>query len=213
MERNYSRIDRLISSIDDALRISTGAAPQPFRDNPAGEIAPAELNEDERRHVAGLMRINHTGEICAQALYAGQAATAHDDATREAMQMAADEEIDHLSWCEDRLKELDSRPSVLNPFWYAGSFAIGAVAGIAGDEWSLGFVKETENQVEAHLEDHLKKLPAVDGRSQAILDQMKEDEAKHAKMAQEAGARELPAPIRHAMAVTADIMKSLAYRI
>jgi ubiquinone biosynthesis monooxygenase Coq7 len=213
MERNYSRIDRLISSIDDALRISTGAAPQPFRDNPAGEIAPAELNEDERRHVAGLMRINHTGEICAQALYAGQAATAHDDATREAMQLAADEEIDHLSWCEDRLKELDSRPSVLNPFWYAGSFAIGAVAGIAGDEWSLGFVKETENQVEAHLEDHLEKLPAVDGRSQAILDQMKEDEAKHAKMAQEAGARELPAPIRHAMAVTADIMKSLAYRI
>lgn len=213
MDRNYSRIDRLIASIDDALRISTTDAPAPFRENPANEIEPVELNEDERRHVAGLMRINHTGEICAQALYAGQAATAHDDATRESMQLAADEEIDHLSWCEDRLKELDSRPSVLNPFWYAGSFAIGAVAGIAGDDWSLGFVKETENQVEAHLQDHLERLPEADARSQAILDQMKEDEAKHAAMAEEAGARELPPPIRRAMAFTADIMKSLAYRI
>jgi len=213
MDRNYSKIDRLIASIDDALRISTGEAPQPFRDNPAGDIAPADLDEDQRRHVAGLMRINHTGEICAQALYAGQAATAHEDATREAMQLAADEEIDHLSWCEDRLKELDSQPSLFNPFWYAGSFAIGAIAGIAGDEWSLGFVKETENQVEAHLADHLERLPAGDGRSQAILDQMKVDEAKHADMAQEAGARDLPPPIRRAMAFTADIMKSLAYRI
>ncbi len=213
MDRNYSKIDRLISSIDDALRISTGQAPQPFRENPAGDIAAVELDEDQRRHVAGLMRINHAGEICAQALYAGQAATAHDDATREAMQLAADEEIDHLSWCEDRLKELDSGPSLLNPFWYAGSFAIGAVAGIAGDEWSLGFVKETENQVEAHLAEHIDRLPESDGRSHAILDQMKEDEARHAVMAQQAGARELPPPIRRAMAFTADIMKSLAYRI
>jgi ubiquinone biosynthesis monooxygenase Coq7 len=213
MDRNYSKIDRLISSIDDALRISTGQAPLPFRDNPAGDIAAVELDEDQRRHVAGLMRINHAGEICAQALYAGQAATAHDDATREAMQLAADEEIDHLSWCEDRLKELDSGPSLLNPLWYAGSFAIGALAGIAGDEWSLGFVKETENQVEAHLADHLERLPQSDGRSHAILDQMKEDEARHAVMAQQAGARELPQPIRRAMAFTADIMKSLAYRI
>ena len=155
MERNYSPFDRLIAGIDEALRVSTGDAPSAFRDNPAGELPQAELDEHERQHVAGLMRINHTGEICAQALYAGQAATAHDDATREAMQSAAEEEIDHLSWCEDRLRELDSRPSLLNPFWYAGSFAIGAIAGIAGDDWSLGFVKETENQVEAHLEDHL----------------------------------------------------------
>lgn len=213
MERNYSRVDRLIASIDEALRISTGEAPAPFRENPAGDLAAAELSEEDRRHVAGLMRINHTGEICAQALYAGQAATAHDDATREAMQLAADEEIDHLSWCEDRLKELDSHPSILNPFWYAGSFAIGAVAGIAGDDWSLGFVKETENQVEAHLEDHLERLPEGDARSQAILDQMKEDEAKHARMAEDAGARELPPPIRRAMTVTADLMKSLVYRI
>ena len=213
MERNYSRVDRLIASIDEALRISTGEAPAPFRENPAGDLAAAELSEEDRRHVAGLMRINHTGEICAQALYAGQAATAHHDETREAMQLAADEEIDHLSWCEDRLKELDSHPSILNPFWYAGSFAIGAVAGIAGDDWSLGFVKETENQVEAHLEDHLERLPEGDARSQAILDQMKEDEAKHARMAEDAGARELPPPIKRAMTVTADLMKSLVYRI
>jgi ubiquinone biosynthesis monooxygenase Coq7 len=159
------------------------------------------------------MRINHTGEVCAQALYAGQAATARHDETRESMQQAADDEIDHLAWCEDRLKELDSRPSILNPFWYAGSFAIGAIAGIVGDEWSLGFVKETENQVEAHLEDHLERLPDGDERSQAILDQMKTDEARHAEMAEEAGAHDLPRPIQSAMAFTAGIMKTLAYRI
>lgn len=213
MDRNYSRIDRLISSIDEALRITTGEAPSAFRQNPARDIPPVELEDIDRLHVAGLMRINHTGEICAQALYAGQAATAHDDATRKAMQSAAEEEIDHLSWCEDRLKELDSQPSVLNPLWYAGSFAIGAVAGIAGDDWSLGFVKETENQVEAHLEDHLEKLPAGDARSEAILDQMKSDEARHAEMAHHAGARELPPPVRRAMAFTANVMKTLAYRI
>ena len=131
MERNYSPIDRLIAAIDEGLRVSTGKAPEPFRANPAGDLPPAEFSEDERAHVAGLMRINHTGEVCAQALYAGQAATARDDATREAMQQASDEEIDHLSWCEDRLEELDSQPSILNPLWYAGSFAICAVAGFA----------------------------------------------------------------------------------
>lgn len=212
-ERNYSTLDRFIASIDDALRISTGEAPAPQRGNPAGDLAAVDLDEEQRRHVAGLMRINHSGEICAQALYAGQAATARNDATREAMQAAADEEIDHLSWCEDRLQELDSRPSLLNPLWYAGSFAIGAAAGIAGDDWSLGFVKETENQVEAHLQDHLERLPEGDARSQAILDQMKIDEAKHAEMAEEAGARVLPEPIRRAMAFTAGIMKTLAYRL
>ena len=213
MERNYSPIDRLIAAIDEGLRVSTGKAPEPFRDNPAGDLPPAEFSEDERAHVAGLMRINHTGEVCAQALYAGQAATARDDATREAMQQASDEEIDHLSWCEDRLEELDSQPSILNPLWYAGSFAIGAVAGIAGDAWSLGFVKETENQVEAHLEDHLEKLPEGDARSQAILDQMKVDEAKHAEMAAHAGAKDLPKPVQKAMGVAAGIMKALVYRV
>ena len=213
MERNYSPIDRIIAAIDEGLRVSTGEAPEPFRSNPAGELPAPELEEADRAHVAGLMRINHTGEVCAQALYAGQAATARDDATREAMQQAADEEIDHLSWCEDRLKELDSRPSLLNPLWYAGSFAIGAVAGIAGDAWSLGFVKETENQVEAHLEDHLRKLPESDGRSQAILDQMRVDEAKHAEMASNAGARDLPEPVRKAMGFAAGVMKAVAYRV
>jgi ubiquinone biosynthesis monooxygenase Coq7 len=213
MDRNYTKLDRIISSMDEALRISTGHAPSPGRENPAGDIPPADLDDEERRHVAGLMRINHTGEVCAQALYAGQAATARLDETREAMQQAADEEIDHLAWCEDRLQELDSRPSILNPFWYAGSFAIGAIAGIVGDKWSLGFVKETENQVEAHLEDHLERLPDGDERSQAILDQMKTDEARHAEMAEEAGAHDLPRPIQSAMAFTAGIMKTLAYRI
>jgi ubiquinone biosynthesis monooxygenase Coq7 len=213
MDRNYTRIDRIITSLDEALRISTGGAPAPQRPNPAGELDTAELDEEQKRHVAGLMRINHSGEVCAQALYAGQAATARDEATRLAMQSAADEEIDHLAWCEDRLRELDSRPSLLNPLWYAGSFAIGAVAGIAGDAWSLGFVRETENQVEAHLQDHLNRLPAGDARSQAILDQMKADEARHATMAEAAGARDLPLPLQRAMAFTAGIMKALAYRI
>jgi ubiquinone biosynthesis monooxygenase Coq7 len=213
MERNYTRLDHLIASVDEALRISTGEAPTPDRESPAGDIPQATLNEEEIRHVAGLMRINHTGEVCAQALYAGQAATARLDETRESMQQAADEEIDHLAWCEERLRELDSRPSILNPLWYAGSFTIGALAGIAGDQWSLGFVKETENQVEAHLEDHLERLPEGDERSQAILDQMKTDEARHAEMAEEAGARDLPRPIQSAMAFTAGIMKTLAYRI
>ncbi|MEE4218919.1 MAG: 2-polyprenyl-3-methyl-6-methoxy-1,4-benzoquinone monooxygenase [Xanthomonadales bacterium] len=213
MDRNYSSIDRLIAAVDQGLRVSTGAAPEPLRDNPAGDIPQAEMDEQERAHAAGLMRINHTGEVCAQALYAGQAATARHDSTRESMQLAADEEIDHLSWCEDRLKELESQPSLLNPLWYAGSFAIGALAGIAGDQWSLGFVKETENQVEAHLQEHLEKLPQNDARSQAILDQMKVDEAKHAEMAEEAGARDLPEPVRQAMGFAAGIMKALVYRV
>jgi ubiquinone biosynthesis monooxygenase Coq7 len=204
VERNYSQIDRIISAMDDALRLSTGSAPEPARSSPAGDILPTELGEEERLHVAGLMRINHAGEICAQALYAGQAATARDDSTREAMQQAADDEIDHLAWCEERLEELDSRPSILNPLWYAGSFAIGALAGIAGDQWSLGFVKETEKQVEAHLEEHIDRLPSGDARSQAILDQMKADEARHAEMAE---------PVRKAMAFTAGFMKALAYRL
>ena len=213
MERNYSKLDRIIATVDEALRLSTGEAPRAERPNPGSELPTAELDEQDRRHVAGLMRINHSGEICAQALYAGQAATAHNEATREAMRQAAQEEIDHLSWCEDRLRELDSQPSLLNPLWYAGSFTIGAMAGIAGDDWSLGFVKETETQVEAHLQDHIERLPESDARSQAILDQMKEDEARHADMAEEAGARDLPATVRRAMAFTAGIMKTLAYRI
>jgi ubiquinone biosynthesis monooxygenase Coq7 len=211
--RTISRLDRFVIRIDEALRLSAGAAPTPARPNPAASMGETELDADERRHVAGLMRVNHAGEICAQALYAGQAATARHDSVRIAMQQAADEEIDHLSWCETRLRQLDSNTSVLNPFWYAGSFAIGALAGLAGDSWSLGFVRETENQVEAHLQEHLQRLPQDDACSRAILDQMKADEARHAQMAENAGGRELPHAIRTAMAFTSGIMKTLAYRI
>lgn len=211
--RTFSPLDQLIIRIDEALRLTAGAAPSPARPNPAADLPDLQLEVETRQHVAGLMRINHAGEICAQALYAGQAATARDARVRSAMQQAADEEIDHLAWCESRLQELDSQPSLLNPLWYAGSFVIGAVAGLAGDRWSLGFVRETEIQVEAHLQEHLQRLPPEDARSQAILDQMKTDEAQHARMAEQAGARELPQPVRAAMAFASGVMKALAYRI
>ena len=211
--RHFTLLDRFLIRTDEALRLSAGAAPPPGRPNPAEGLPAADLDSDERRQVAGLMRVNHAGEICAQALYAGQAATARKSAVRSAMQQAADEEMDHLAWCESRLKELDARTSLLNPLWYAGSFAIGAAAGLAGDRWNLGFVRETENQVEAHLQQHLDRLPKEDIRSRAILDQMKTDEAQHGRMAEEAGGRELPKPVRRVMALTAGIMKMLAYRI
>ena len=211
--RDITLLDRFIIRVDEALRLSSGAAPAPGRPNPAGELAQPELDESERQHAAGLMRVNHAGEICAQALYAGQAATARHAEVRTAMQQAANEEIDHLSWCESRLDELDSHPSYLNPLWYAGSFAIGALAGLAGDSWSLGFVRETENQVEAHLQQHLDRLPGGDERSRAIIDQMKTDEANHGRMAEAAGGKELPGVIRKTMALASGIMKTLAYRI
>ena len=211
--RHYTPLDRIIHRIDEALRLSTGAAPEPFRANPAADTADCELDDSQRRHIAGLMRINHTGEICAQALYAGQAATARNPEVKDDMQKASDEEIDHLAWCEQRLEELDSRPSLLNPFWYASSYAIGAFAGAAGDGWSLGFLKETENQVEAHLQDHLDQLPPEDARTHAILDQMKIDEARHADMAEDAGAYDLPSPIKDLMSLTSKVMKVVAYRI
>lgn len=211
--RNFTPLDQLIIRIDEALRLTTGSAPSSVRPNPAADLPDLQLEMETRQHVAGLMRVNHAGEICAQALYAGQAATARDARVRDAMQQAAEEEIDHLAWCESRLHELNSQPSLLNPLWYAGSFAIGAVAGLAGDRWSLGFVRETEIQVEAHLQEHLERLPPEDARSQAILDQMKTDESQHARMAEQAGASELPLPIRTAMTFASGIMKALAYRI
>ena len=212
-DRTITPLDRVLIRIDEALRLSSGAAPEPARLNPAADLPAADLDAEERAHVAGLMRVNHAGEICAQALYAGQAATARHPEVQAAMQQAADEEMDHLAWCESRLRELDSRTSFLNPLWYAGSFAIGALAGLAGDRWSLGFLRETENQVEAHLQQHLDRLPVSDSRSRAILDQMKTDESQHGRMAEDAGGRELPQPVRAAMAFTAGIMKALAYRI
>ena len=211
--RNYSRLDHLIISIDNALRMSSGESVESKRPNPSADVPEVVMDEEHRQHAAGLMRINHSGEICAQALYAGQAATARNPEVQAEMQQAADEEIDHLSWCKERLDELESKPSLLAPLWYAGSFAIGAAAGLAGDGWSLGFLKETENQVEAHLENHISKLPAEDARSRAILDQMKIDEAKHAQMAEDSGAFDLPDPVRGLMKLTAGAMKAIAYKV
>ncbi|WP_295364273.1 2-polyprenyl-3-methyl-6-methoxy-1,4-benzoquinone monooxygenase [Arenimonas sp.] len=209
--RHFSPLDRLIIEAQHALGTSLGRA-RAERPNPAGTLRDPALDEAERRHAAGLMRINHTGEVCAQALYLGQAAVARDDATREHLHHAAQEENDHLAWCADRLEELDSRPSLFNPLWYAGSYAIGLAAGLRGDGWNLGFVVETERQVEAHLEEHLETLPPGDERSRAILRTMKEDEARHADNALDAGARTLPPPIPRLMALTSKLMKAIAYR-
>lgn len=210
--RHYSPLDRLIIEAQHALGTSLGKA-FAERPNPAGELRDPVLEEGERRHAAGLMRINHTGEVCAQALYLGQAVVARDEATRAHLQHAAQEEADHLAWCADRLQELDSRPSLFNPLWYAGSYAIGLAAGLRGDGWNLGFVVETERQVEAHIDEHLESLPAADARSRAILEVMKADEARHADNAEAAGARTLPVPIPQVMALASKLMKTVAYRI
>ncbi|RPE79613.1 2-polyprenyl-3-methyl-6-methoxy-1,4-benzoquinone monooxygenase [Vulcaniibacterium tengchongense] len=210
--RHLTPLDRVLVEAQRALDTVLGA-PAAARPNPARDVAAIELDEPERHHAAGLMRINHVGEVCAQALYCGQAAVARDPATREHLLAAAQEETDHLAWCADRLRELDSRPSLLNPLWYAGSFAIGAVAGLRGDGWNLGFVVETERQVEAHLDEHLDSLPPADARSRAILRTMKADEARHADHAEAAGARPLPAPVPALMAAASKLMKAVAYRL
>lgn len=213
--RHYSTLDRVFAEIDHALATALGARPHAERANPAADLPQAALDDTQRRHAAGLMRINHTGEVCAQALYQGQAAVARDADTREQLLHAAQEETDHLAWCHERLDELDSRPSLLNPLWYAGSYAIGLVAGLRGDGWNLGFVVETERQVEAHLGEHLADdgLPADDRRSRAIVAVMKDDEARHADNALAAGAKLLPSPIPALMRFAATAMKKVAYRI
>ena len=211
-QRIQTPIDRLLGDAQRALETVLGAPPAQ-RANPAASEAEIVLEEDERRHAAGLMRINHVGEVCAQALYCGQAAVARDETTRAHLLEAAQEETDHLAWCNQRLQELDSRPSLLNPLWYAGSYAIGALAGLRGDGWNLGFVVETERQVEAHIDEHLQSLPPADGRSRAILQVMKADEARHAANAEAAGARVLPPPIPTLMAAASKLMKTVAYRI
>lgn len=211
--RQATLYDGLLTRIDEALRVVAAPPPGGTAPSPAGDLPDVEFNEQQRRHAAGLMRINHTGEVCAQALYAGQAATARTSKVRTEMKQAALEEVDHLAWCAERLEELGSRPSLLNPFWYAGSFSIGAAAGLAGDPWSLGFVEATERQVEAHLNDHLDTLPPGDERSRAIVRQMAEDEARHADMAVEHGAQTIPAPIQKFMGLTADVMKMIVYRV
>lgn len=213
LKRTLTPLDRVLDAIEAALHTSLAEAPPAARANPGDAHAPVELDVDQRRHVAGLMRINHAGEVCAQALYRGQAAVARDPATRDTLLQAAQEEGDHLAWCADRLRELDSRPSLLNPFWYAGSYALGVAAGLYGDGYNLGFVVETERQVEAHLGEHLQRLPDSDARSRAILSQMQIDEAEHGAHAQQAGARELPPPIPRLMQLASGVMKALAYRI
>lgn len=211
--RQFSLFDRLINHTDDALRTIAGTHADNLRDNPAGEEPEASLSEPERKHTAGLMRVNHTGEVCAQALYQGQALTARLPRVQKSMELAAKEEEDHLAWCEDRLQELESQPSIFNPLWYAMSFGIGAAAGLAGDKWSLGFVEETEHQVCAHLDEHLEQLPAQDIRSKKILTQMNEDEAKHAAMAKRAGAATLPSPIKKLMTSVSKVMTTAAYKL
>ncbi|MBE1158989.1 2-polyprenyl-3-methyl-6-methoxy-1,4-benzoquinone monooxygenase [Dyella acidiphila] len=210
--RSLSPLDRLLAGIERALETVAGA-PEAHRSSPSHGTPEAELDDAERRHAAGLMRINHTGEVCAQALYDGQAALARHEENRVHLQHAAAEETDHLAWCAERLQELDSRPSLLNPLWYAGSYAIGAVAALAGDKISLGFVVETEKQVEAHLADHMDRLPAQDERSRVVLQQMQADEVQHAQQARERGGIALPFPIPQLMHASSMVMKTVAYRL
>lgn len=211
-DRHYSFADQLMLNADQALRTLFGRPQVTERPNPADDMPDAELSDVQRDHVARLMRINHTGEVCAQALYQGQALTARDPVVRTSMERSAAEENDHLDWCEQRVEELGGRLSLLNPFWYAGSFAIGALAGVAGDKWSLGFVAETERQVEGHLDEHLEQVPAEDQRTRAILEQMKRDEIEHGQKALDHGGARLPAPIKALMKVTAKIMTTSVYR-
>ncbi len=211
--RDYSPADNLLIGLDQTLRTLFGRPKVTERANPSTHLPETELSESQRDHIARLMRINHTGEVCAQALYQGQALTARDPAVREGMERSAAEENDHLDWCEQRVEELGGRLSLLNPLWYAGSFAIGALAGIAGDKWSLGFVAETERQVEGHLDGHLEQLPAEDQRTRAILEQMKVDEIEHGQKAMRHGGVALPGPIRALMQATAKIMTRSVYRV
>lgn len=204
-------MDRLLAGAGDALRTMAAPAGHGARTNPATSVAAGELNAAQRSHAAGLMRVNHAGEVAAQALYKGHAAVARDSAIEQQMQQAADEELDHLAWCEQRLHELGESPSRLSPLWYTGAFAIGAASGILGDKWSLGFIAETERQVCDHLDTHLQGLPAADARSRAIVEQMRDEERKHGEDAVAAGAAELPGPVKQLMRVTAKIMTRTAY--
>ena len=204
-----SPVDSLLIAADNALRTLAGrtAASRPTP-GPRGD---APLSADERRHSAGLMRVNHTGEICAQALYAGQSLVARDAQVREALEHAGAEERDHLAWCRDRLAALDSHPSALDPVWYVGSFALGVASGIAGDRWSLGFLVETERQVEKHLDGHLEQMPADDHPSRAVVIQMREDEIRHGRSGEALGAQPLPFPVRMAMRLASKVMTRSAY--
>ena len=212
-QRRLSLLDRFISEADSVMRTITNRGHSAGRPSPAEGHSESELSDDERKHVAGLMRVNHTGEVCAQALYQGQALTARLPEVREEMQQAAEEEIDHLVWCEERLRELDSNTSVLNPLWYGTSFALGAIAGAIGDDISLGFVAATEERVCSHLKDHLKQLPEDDRKSRLILQQMLEDEERHGTSALEAGGKDFPDSVKDAMTRASRLMTDSSYRI
>lgn len=211
--RDYSLLDRLIDQFDTGLRTVFGRPVVTERPDPAADIEDTELTEQERDLSARLMRINHAGEVAAQGLYQGQALTARLPEVRDKMERAALEENDHLAWCENRVEELGSHTSYLNPLWYLGSVTIGALAGLAGDKWSLGFVAETEHQVVRHLDDHLGRISSADKKSRAILEQMKIDEGRHATTALSAGGAPLPTPIQGLMKLTSKVMTTLAYRI
>ena len=209
--RYYTPVDALLVTLDQAIRTVVGQPATTGRANPAVAVPPAELPPEARKRAGRLMRVNHTGEVCAQALYQGQALTARLEAVRDRMEQASGEENDHLAWCKARLKELGSHPSVLNSLFYAGAFTIGALAGKAGDRWSLGFVAETEQQVVQHLSTHLERLPTEDRPSQAILEQMREDEARHATDALAAGGARLPLPVRVLMRGMSKVMTQTTY--
>jgi ubiquinone biosynthesis monooxygenase Coq7 len=212
-ERHLTPLDRLLASANNALKTVAAPAGQSARQNPAKDLQEAELNAAQRRHAAGLMRVNHSGEVAAQGLYQGHAAVARSPEIEDQMHRAAEEEFDHLAWCEQRLTELDAKPSVLSPIWYTGAFVIGAASGVLGDKWSLGFIAETERQVCAHLDSHLDRLPDEDARSRAIVKQMRDEEEEHGANAIDAGAANLPGPILRLMQLTARVMTSTAYRL
>ncbi|WP_303909568.1 2-polyprenyl-3-methyl-6-methoxy-1,4-benzoquinone monooxygenase [Thiohalomonas denitrificans] len=211
--RNYTPLDRVLMNVDIGVRTLFGKPIVTDRPNPSDSESEGELNQAERELAGHLMRVNHAGEVSAQGLYQGQSLTARLPKVREEMERAALEENDHLEWCERRAREVGSHVSYLNPLWYAGSVTIGAIAGAAGDRWSLGFLAETERQVVRHLEGHLQRLPEHDRKSRAILEQMKEDEARHASMAKRAGGTELPFPLKTLMQFTSKLMTQTAYWI
>lgn len=205
-------LDSLICEFDRALRTIAGV-PQGNRKSPANEVPEPSLSVEERMHAAALMRVNHVGEICAQALYQGQALSTRSAGIRDSLRSAAVEEADHLAWCADRIHELGGRTSLLAPLWYASSFALGAAAGVAGDRWNLAFLAETERQVEQHLDGHLSRLPDDDARSRAVVREMREDEAKHRQTAIDLGAAELPESVKAAMRAAARVMTTVSYRL
>jgi len=205
-------IDRAIIEFDRALRSIAGLQ-RAERPSPAAQVAEAELDDVDRAHSAALMRVDHVGEVCAQALYQGQALTARDAGTRTSLERAAREEADHLAWSAERILELGGRPSLLNPLWYAGSLALGIGAGLLGDRWSLAFLAETERQVEQHLRGHLERLARADARTRAVVETMRADEARHRETAVALGAAELPRPVKVAMRALAKVMTAVAYRV